>query len=168
MKQIKFGLSIKEIQSAIQQLEQYKKSLSGKCETLVRQLSEHGYEVAKAILEQHVYSGRTLGSIRIEDISDGNITRMSIVVESDAILFLEFGAGIKYSSTINPEAAELGMGPGTYPGEGHWDDPNGWWYKGDDGEWHHSYGIEAAMPMYNASKAMVKDVGKIAKTVFKS
>ena len=168
MKQIKFGLSPKEIQTAVKQLQQYKMGLSLKCKTLVKLLSEYGMSVSKAILEQHIYSGQTIGSIRIEDMSDGSITKMSIVVESDAIMFLEFGSGIKYSGTVNPKSAELGMGAGTYPGEGHWDDPNGWWYLGDDGEYHHTYGIEACMPMYNASMAIMRTLGVIGKQVFKS
>lgn len=167
MKQIKFFLSQKSIQSAIKQVEEYKKSLPSKCELLVRLLAEHGMSVSKAIIEQHIFSGQTLNSIRIENRSDSGITRMSIVVESDAILFLEFGSGILYSGTVNPKSAELGMGPGTYPGEGHWDDPNGWWYLGDDGEYHHSFGIEAAMPMYRATMDIVRNVGTIAKAVFK-
>jgi len=166
-KQIKFNLSQKSIQNAIKQLEQYKVDLNRKCQVLVKLLAEHGYSVADAILLQHIYTGQTEGSIRIEDISSGGVTKMSIVVESDAILFLEFGSGIKYSGTVNPKASELGMGPGTYPGEGHWDDPNGWWYLGDDGEYHHSFGIEASMPMYKASREIVNNVGKIAKAVFK-
>lgn len=164
--QVKFNLSQKSIQSAIKQVEAYKKSLTVKCQLLVRLLSEDGYSVAKSILEQHNFTGQTLSSIRIEDWTSDKI-RMAIVVESEAILFLEFGAGIKYAGTVNPKSAELGMGPGTFPGEGHWNDPNGWWYLGDDGEYHHSFGIEAAMPMYNAERAIINDIGKIAKAVFR-
>ena len=166
MTRITFGLSQKQIGNAIKQIEQYKQSLNNKCLLLVKLLAEDGYSVSKAILGEHIFTGQTLGSIRIEDLSSDK-ARMSIVVESDAILFLEFGAGIKYAGTVNPKSAELGMGAGTYPGEGHWDNPNGWWYLGDDGEFHHSFGIEAAMPMYKASRAIVADIGKIAKAVFR-
>jgi len=165
--QIKFGLSPKEIGKAIKGIEEYKKGLNKKCERLILELADLGYKTSKAILQEHIYSGQTIGSIRIENLSDSQKTRMSIVVESSAILFLEFGAGIKYSSTAHPKASELGMGPGTYPGKGYWDSPSGWWYLGDDGEYHHSYGIEAAMPMYQAEQAIIRDMNKVAKKIFK-
>lgn len=165
--QIKFGLSPKEIDKVIKGIEEYKKGLNKKCEQLILELTNLGYKRSKAILQEHIYSGQTIGSIRIENLSDSQKIRMSIVVESEAILFLEFGAGIKYSDTVHPKASEFGMGPGTYPGKGHWDNPNGWWYLGDDGEYHHSYGLRAAMPMYQAEQAIIRDMNKIAKKIFK-
>lgn len=165
--QIKFGLSPSEINKAIKEVEKYKQDLRKKCDRLILELANLGYSTSKAILQEHIYSGQTIGSIRIENLSSSQKTRMSIVVESEAILFLEFGAGVKYSGTVNPKASELGMGAGTYPGKGHWDDPNGWWYLGDDGEYHHSYGIQAAMPMYQAEQAIIRNLGKVARKIFR-
>jgi hypothetical protein len=161
-------LSVSEINSAIAQLRQYQLELNYKCQKFAEKLANLGLQTAKAILEKHIYSGETIGSLRIETDEVGAITRLRIVVESEAILFLEFGAGVKYSGTVNPKSADLGYGPGTYPGVGHWDDPNGWWYLGDDGEYHHSYGIKAAMPMYQATVAMRQQIMSIAKEVFGS
>ena len=165
--QMTIGLSQKEIKKAVKDVEKYKQDLNKKCERLILELADLGYKTSKAILQEHIYSGQTIGSIRIDNLSDSQKTRMSIVVESSAILFLEFGAGIKYSDTVNPKASELGMGPGTYPGKGNWDNPSGWWYLGEDGEYHHSYGIRAAMPMYQAEQAIIRDLNKIAKKIFK-
>jgi hypothetical protein len=156
------------INNAVKELRKYQSEITYKCQRFADKLAELGLQTAKSVLEQHIYSGETIGSLRIETDEKGEITRLRIVVESDAILFLEFGAGIKYSGTVNPKAEELGYGPGTYPGKGHWNDPNGWWYMGDDGEWHHSFGIEAAMPMYNATVAMRQQIASIAKEVFQS
>lgn len=167
-KRITFGLSSSEIQKAIQEIKSYQSELDYKCQKFAERLAEEGLSTAKAIIQRHVYSGETIGSLRIETDSAGKVTRLRIVVESEAILFLEFGSGIKYSNTENPLAGEFGYGPGTYPGKGHWNDPNGWWYLGDDGEYHHTYGMEAQMPMYKASIEMAQKAVKIAKEVFKN
>ena len=81
---------------------------------------------------------------------------------------IEFGSGVRYNSIPNPKAGELGFGVGSYPGQTHAADPNGWYYFGDDGKWHHSYGIKATMPMYNASLEMIKSVSEVAREVFGS
>lgn len=165
-KKISFGLSVSEINNAVKELRKYQAELNYKCQKFADKLAELGLQTAKSVLEQHIYSGETIGSLRIETDERGAVTKLRIVVESEAILFLEFGSGIKYSGTVNPKAEELGYGPGTYPGKGHWNDPNGWWYLGDDGEWHHSFGIEAAMPMYKSTVEMRQQIMKIAKEVF--
>ena len=168
-KTISFGLSVSEIQKAKKQIPQYQSELNAKTNTLVKRLATIGLDTSKAVIERHRNGdGATLGSARIETTSTGEIVRMSVVVESDAILFLEFGSGITYNEgNENPLASELGYGPGTYPGQTHADDPNGWWYQDDNGEWKHSYGIQADMPMYKASRAMRENVSKIAREVFK-
>ena len=167
-KKITFGLSISEINNAVKELRQYQSDINYKCQRFADRLAELGLQTAKSVLEQHIYSGETIGSLRIETDETGAVTKLRIVVESEAILFLEFGAGIKYSGTVNPKSAEMGYGPGTYPGKGYWDSATGWWYMGDDGEWHHSFGIEAAMPMYKATVAMRQQILSIAKEVFSS
>lgn len=164
-------LSAKSFYDLADSIKKYRLGLQEKCEKFTRRLSEVGLQKAESILVKHVETGATIGSLRIEDNSDGKVVRMSVVVESNAILFLEFGTGIANSGTKNPKADELGYGPGTYSdsekGKGHWDDPNGWWYqKEEGGKWYHTYGIEASMPMYNASVEMRDKISKIAKEVF--
>lgn len=168
MKKIRVGLSVSEFKKAAEEVERYRKSLIKKCAQFTRELAELGLETSRAILRENVDTGETIGSLHIEDDSHGNIMNMKIVVQSDAILFLEFGSGIKYSGTKNPKASEMGYGPGTYPGKGHWDDPDGWWYPDDNGGYSHTYGIEATMPMYNASVQMRDNITKLAKKVFSS
>ena len=84
------------------------------------------------------------------------------------MLLIEFGAGIRYNPLPNPKAGEYGMGVGTYPGQMHAFDPAGWYYWGEDEKWHHSYGIKATMPMYNAAKIIQERVVQIAREVFSS
>lgn len=153
-------------------IRKYRLDLQEKCEEFAYRLSEIGLQKAKSILIEHVDTGQTIGSLRVEDSSDGKVTKMAVVVESNAILFLEFGTGlVADSGEKNPKAGELGYGPGTYSnsqkGKDHWNDPNGWWYqKEEGGEWYHTHGIEACMPMYKASVEMRNQVSQIAREVF--
>lgn len=167
-KSIKFGLSVKEVQNAIKELKAYQNSLDAKNERFVMELSNLGLEVARSIVVQHTHgSGQTLGSLRVETTQTGEVTSMQIVVESEAILFLEFGSGFRYNSGVgNPYAGKFGMGPGTYPGQTHADDPNGWWYQDETGEWKHSFGMKADMPMYKAYVAMFEAYQSLARQIF--
>lgn len=155
-----------------EKVRKYRLSLPEKCEEFVYRLSEIGLQKAKSILIEHIETGQTIGSLRIENDSDGKVTKIAVVVESNAILFLEFGTGlVANSGEKNPKASELGYGPGTYSdgekGKGHWNDPNGWWYqKEEGGKWYHTHGIEACMPMYKASVEMRDKIVKIAREVF--
>lgn len=79
------------------------------------------------------------------------------------LLMVEFGAGLLAN---NPNASKLGMGTGTFPGQTHAEDPNGWWYMDLDGVWHHSYGISPTMPMWNAATGMMNAIRETAKEVF--
>lgn len=102
--------------------------------------------------------------ITTEPSSTGFVLRVS----GEDVLFLEFGAGILYSSASNPLAAQMGYGPGTYPGKGHWNNPNGWFYYSEDPEKiiarnssgrgiAKSYGNPAFNAMYNTAQEL-KDV----------
>lgn len=167
MRKYTTGLSASGFRTLAKEIRKYRNGLQEKCEEFAKRLCEEGMECTKIILSQHKDSRQTLESLHLEDYSLGNKAYMCIVVESEAILFLEFGAGIKYSHTQNPKASELGYGAGTYPGKGHWDDPDGWYYI-KDGKWHHTFGTEASMPMYNTSVEMRDKVQRIANEVFSS
>lgn len=169
MKKISFGLSVSEIQLAIRELEKYKADINTKTELFVQKLAECGLEVAKAVVGNHTHgTGETLNSLRIAFDSNGYLKSATLSGESEALLFLEFGAGIHFNKDMtHPLASELGYGVGTYPGQVHAFDEGGWWYLGDDGEWHHSYGIGADMPMYKSAMEMRRKILSIAKEVFR-
>lgn len=65
------------------------------------------------------------------------------------ILFgVEFGAGIAYNWGVgNTDYSAMGMGVGTWPGQTHAYDFEGWTYFKDE-EFHHTYGTPATMPMH--------------------
>lgn len=162
----------KGIEEALGDIDIWKQWLKDKANELAEKLAQHGYEKAKVIIGNHVFNGDTLSGLRVEQI---DIAHYVLKVESQAILFLEFGTGL--GGYGHPEP--MGYGPGTYPGKGHWDDPKGWWFPTDDSRlaikrdekgqgWGHTYGMAPAMPMYEAHKAIEQDIQAIAREVLKT
>ncbi len=169
---IKVSLDTQSINAAIKQLDDYAKRVDEAAEKIAKGLADLGFEVTVEIINAHYFTGATANSLTCIQQAPGKYV---IYAESEAILFLEFGAGlIGYG---HPMAKELGYGPGTYPGKGHWNDPNGWWFETDDPRlirrtskktgksYGHSYGIAPAMPFYQADKKMRENILKVAKEV---
>ena len=158
------------IDDAIRKLESYQNKLEEAAAEIVRKLSLIGYDVAYQVMSTHVYSGETLDSLTIVEESP---TKHVLMAGSTALLFFEFGAGLNGYGHPEPQ----GYGPGTYPGKGHWNDPNGWWFPTDDpalaikydskGQgWGHSKGNPPHMPMYKAERKMRDDLEQVAREVF--
>lgn len=168
-------LSTKSFRDAAEQVRKAMAKLEAKCELFCRELIKEGYDVTVSILESHIDSGKTIGSLEIiEDGTRGNFSA-TLRVSSEAILFLEFGSG-RVGQNTAPHAGEFGMGSGTYPSQvpiqdrsgryENWNNPDGWYYyKG--GKKHHSYGMAASLPMYHGMKAMRTQIQTIAERVFK-
>lgn len=172
---IKGDLSSKGIQSIIDQLQDYKKDLHRKAEILCRKLAEEGLSVALENVGESPLSKTITLRIQMEPRTNGckamlvaaGQTKSNDYGTVNMLLLVEFGAGIRYNHTGNPKAPEFGMGVGTFPDQKWAFNEDGWWYLGDDDEWHHSYGVKATMPMYNASVAIRQQVAAIAKEVFR-
>lgn len=166
----------KSIQNAIKQIEQYRDDLPRKCQEICRRLSEEGVRVSDAAINS-VPIGKTI--TLTTDINPSKMGCQAIMkmtgretrTEDGRVFFttlaIEFGAGIRYNSTANPKSSEFGLGVGTFPGQTHAFDPNGWYYLDSNGEWKHSYGVQASMPMYNASVEMIQKIDSIVKEVFR-
>ena len=161
MKTIKIRLNPSSVGNAIKELDGYSDEIERKCDELARRLAEFGLQIASADYSACAYQGNKDVSVDIEDIPNG----YRVIASGQAVLFLEFGAGITFSSVQHPLNAEFGMGPGTYPGVGHWDDPKGWWIPKDYGGGH-TYGNPPAMAMYNAAQEIRRNVQHIAEEVF--
>ena len=163
---------IDSIDKAIKKLDEYGNSLEQKANQLCEKLANLGYEVAFQIMGEHIYSGETISSLQVQEIEPN---KYEIIAGSVALLFLEFGAGTVGAG--HPLDDEFGMGPGTYPGQKHAFDANGWWFltddenlairKSKDGKmWGHSRGNPPQMPMYNASRKIREDLLRVAQEVF--
>lgn len=164
-------VTVNGLDTAIELFENWEAKLDKAGAEIVRILSLEGYDVAYSVMAQNVYSGETLNSLTIVEESP---TKYVLMASSKAILFFEFGAGVIGAG--HPLAGEFGMGPGTYPGQKHALDPNGWWYPTDDQNliihtdangqgWGHTYGNPPRMPMYQAYTKMKDDLLEVAKEV---
>lgn len=79
-------------------------------------------------------------------------------------LMYEYGSGSK-AEDLNEFKNPQG-GQGTFPGQTHAFDSNGWKWQDLDGTWHHSNGITPTTPMYKATMSMYAQVVAIAREVF--
>lgn len=174
MPKITLKLNEASISQAIKEVRAYQKKVEAAGAEIAHRLGEIGYNVAYQVMSGHVFSGDTIGSLELIDKGDG---RYILTASSQSILFFEFGSGAKYGEG-HPWDDDFGFGPGTYPGNGHWDDPEGWWFPTEDPRliirtdrngqgWGHSYGNKPYMPFYKASKAMRGDILRIAREVLK-
>lgn len=149
----------RSITEAMKELRKYRRWILTKETELRLRLAQLGATVASIQFARAVYDGTNDVSVRVDD--SGGVA--VIYAEGSAVAFIEFGAGSRYGYG-HPEAGQFGMGPGTYPnGKGHWDDPNGWWYR--HGE--HSDGNPPAMAMYQAREEIVQQLTQIARGVFR-
>ena len=176
MAEFKMALSGESFRFYASMLRQSQKRLTNKCERFIIELAEAGYNVVRAVLSENVETGQTIGSLDLNMIeSDDGILTATVSVESDAILFLEFGSGlVGLFDGGSMHGGRFGMGPGTYPSTAkrqnpdyaNWENPEGWIYIGEDGERHKSFGIAASMPMYRGGKEMEERLQEIAMRVF--
>lgn len=82
------------------------------------------------------------------------------------ILAIEFGSGIHFNPTPNPNADKFGLGVGTFPGQIHAFEDTWFYWDEKEEKWKPTHGVKATMPMYNAQMRMIADAVKIAKRVF--
>ena len=164
------SLDGKGIDEAIKGIEEHKKWLERKTDELAQRLADKGYTVALDIMAGHIFDGETVASLKVEKLSEGHYV---VKAASRALLFLEYGTGIRGGGHPEPN----GYGPGTYPGQKHAFDPGGWWYPTDDPRlilatnkegqgFGHSYGMPAAAPMYNGVKEAEMELTSLVQEVF--
>lgn len=165
-KKISISLSQNSIQAAIDELNKYKNSLQRKQQIFIDRLAKEGLQVVRSTMESIPDEEKGSYYTEIVNNSQGDIVGAAVRLSGDKILFLEFSAGITYGTSSYPLPSGSQYGMGTYPGKGHWDDSNGWWYVDERGEKHHSYGNRAYMPMYHAEQAIIIQIRTIAKEIF--
>ena len=143
------------VSRATRRLDEYFADLVEKANTVCERLATIGAVRASLDFSRAIYNGTNDVSVSVEPIENG----YAIHARGNAVLFIEFGSGASYGYG-HPEPE--GYGPGTYPGKGHWDDPNGWWYGNNE----HSYGNPPAAAMYHAKQDVLQEVQRIADEVF--
>ncbi len=101
------------------------------------------------------------GVVKEEVDSDGNA-----YPPFSTILAVEFGAGIHFNPTPNPNADKFGLGVGTFPGQIHAFEDIWFYWEEDEQKWKPTHGVKATMPMYNARMEIINNAVKIAKAIF--
>lgn len=143
---------IKELQKGLADFDKWVKQ---KSDELCKRLAEMGAQKAEINFAAAYYDGPEDHAISVESRGDGSY---AVVASGTTVLFVEFGSGLIGYGHPEPH----GMGPGTYPGKGHWDDPNGWWYAHGK----HSHGNPPNMPMYNTVKDLEMELERVVREVF--
>lgn len=179
-KTINIQLSGNSIDDAIKQLELYKEEIKNKthevCEKLADIIAEEAESTYSEAFRYARYvdkKGNSLGNAQDfpagawevndpEETDDGYIVRAT----GDEILFIEFGAGATYGEGHPDTLGEFGVG--TYPGKGHWNDPNGWTFYDNNSEsgLTHTYGNEPFAGMYYGRMMAEQSIDVIADEVF--
>ncbi len=156
-------LSAKGIKDLKKGLKDYDKWMKQKTQELCKRLADMGAVRASLEFSRAIYTGPEDHTITVNKQGDGYVVRAS----GTTVLFVEFGSGITMGYGY-PEDELNGMGPGTYPGKGHWDDPNGWWLPREKNGGHsqHTYGNPPNMPMYSTVKYLETELERVVREVF--
>lgn len=99
-------------------------------------------------------------------IAKGEVRESANYPPFSTILAIEFGAGIHFNPTPNPNADKFGLGVGTFPGQIHAFEDTWFYWDERSQEWKPTHGVKATMPMYTAQMELINKAVKIAKGVF--
>lgn len=169
-KKIRISLSEKSIRNAINEIEVYKRQFIERNEVFVRRLAELGIPVIDQNIAAAQGDSEKKHNTYIKVNSFGSYSEAKLVVEGSDLLYIEFGAGIRYNGSAgtspHPKGEEFGYTIGSYgKGQGKNDF---WFYYADTGETVMSHGTEATMPVFRASQEIIQNIRRIAREVFGS
>ena len=170
--------SADSINHLIKSLEEYKNSLEDKTQLFRERLAEVGIKAAYAHSGQYgnsiifeskqgsegvtILEGRDKNLILKEWYTNKKGTQKRSY-EISPLLMAEFGSG--WLAVVLYDIA--GVGQGTMPGQKHASDPKGWVWYDENGVKHRSIGEPPSFPMHNAIIAMLTEVDRVAKEVYK-
>lgn len=169
-KVIRFGLSAREIDRAIRELEQYKQDIIRKTDLLRERVAERLAELSRdgfagAVVDDLLKDGQRTAQVDVSIDQRDNVTL--VIARGEDAVWVEFGAGVHYNGSAgtspHPKGSELGFTIGGYgKGMGKKDV----WGFYEDGELRLTHGTPATMPMYNAVKTVCDEIAEIAREVF--
>ena len=175
-KVFKADLSVNGIEAIKSQLLQYRNSLPIKCETLVSRLLQSGVAVSQTKISESPLGKYVTVTTNISAdkmgckgilLAKGEVKEQEGYAPFSILLAIEFGAGIHYNPTPNPNADKFGLGVGTYPRQIHAFEDLWFYWDEDAQEWKPTHGVKATMPMYSADMEIIQNVVKVAKEVFR-
>lgn len=173
---INMTLSNQSINKAIESLRAYKADVNAATLASVRELLRIGWQAANEGLGP--YDGQVTFTDQIA-ISGSEIDARLVgtgipqertwksgdgwkTVFIDPLLMAEFGSGWEAS----PGASMYGFGQGTFPGQIHAFDPDGWYWVGEDNELNHSTGEAPTYPLEKAWATMYANAQSVMTGAF--
>ena len=159
---ISFDLSEKSINKAIRQLEEYRKELLRKCNELIRQLTDYGYEFAKLeVLRLGAFDTGELAD-SIQGYFNPDIGIGFIRAECWYAVYVEFGTGVYGRWNPHPNAGAHGW---VYDHNNH--GVNGWVYFNErEGKLMQTRGQPSHPFMYNTFRELERKAKELASSVF--
>jgi hypothetical protein len=160
------------IAKAQKRIMEYQKWIERKERELLDRLAMYGATRVSLGFARAIYDEQG-HDIKMSVEMNGNVAK--IIAQGEDVCFVEFGAGIRYGEgypSTSPSGKGSGrprgvVGIGEY-GKGKGKNPKGWWYTGDDGDGHHTYGNPPSMTMWKTSVELREIISDIAREVFKS
>ena len=171
-KVIQVGLSTKDINRAIREVEKFKQDFRNKVDT-------YRERIAEAIAVQ---ASLNFGNSIVDDVINGSGPRRPnvqvsvsqrgaiavVVADGEDAVWCEFGAGVYHNGSVgsspNPYGNDLGFTIGSY-GKGY-GKKQAWGYYDENNELIITRGTPASMPMYNAAQEIMQKSVEIAREVF--
>lgn len=156
--QIKIDLSADSLSKALDRLEGYRKKVSDADETIVQTLTESGTEQAKEFaMYMNAYDSGALVN-GIVGRTFGKTGEIAATAPHSAVV--EFGTGVMGKGSQHPNPGLAGW---KYDVNNHGE--SGWWYLGDDGEWHWTKGMPSRPYMYDTAQILRESIPYVAKEV---
>jgi len=173
---MKIKVDLGQIPEAIKRLEEFRDSLEKKQQEFLRRLAEIGIAEAEARFNTATYDG--INDVEVEEPVWVSDNKVKVRATGTTILFIEFGAGVSYSTPVHEKATEFGYERGGYGH--HYGKRKGWYYRGDPGTngqipynsvmaakgLVYTIGNPANRCMWEASKKIRSEIINIAKEVF--
>lgn len=172
-KRLKADLSISGIRQLQKDIEKYQNSIEHKAKLLAENLADMGVEIARVKISSldAIFTGELKQSVHTEyknNIRGGAI--FCVVADSDHAVFVEFGTGVVGQKNPYPYPFPKGVSWEYASGKTIRqlsDGRYGWFYKGDNGQWYFTEGMESRPFMYETSLELEKKVVSVTKRVFR-
>lgn len=170
-KVIEISLSEESIDSAIHQLDIYKKEVAWKLDKLRDAIAEEIASEVQMMFNNSIVSDVINGNSRNANVSvsidrRGNTT--AIIASGEDAVWIEFGTGVFHNGSSgnskHPRGNELGFTIGSY-GKGMGNKQTWGYYE--DGNLILTHGTPAIMPMYKSMLNICGQISRIARGIFK-
>ena len=172
-----YKLSIEDIENLKNDLLNYKNNIINRLPKFIDELTKAGFEVIEEKMaeahvtydEKGVKSGADTSHTKYVNLkyTKTSVTA-TLVVEGKELLFIEFGAGVRYNKNLgsspHDKGKEFGFLIGSY-GKGY-GARQAWGYYDESGNLIITRGVKATMPVYSVVDKTQKTYIEIARKVF--